>query len=558
MPRRSICLLSLGFAFLWLAGCAPRYTAAVVEPSRDAVPLEVQAALKDANAVYEGGVDFFVKGNYDSAATYLKDAMSLLNQDLEWVVHGAALSERRLLLYKCRYFLERIPSAPAEVSPEADLAAVVPLKPQLPPIEIIDNEKVRKWIRYFSIDTRDHFQTWINRSGRYLPATLRILKEEGMPLELTNLAMIESGFNPRAYSRAHASGIWQFIKGTGKMYGLRIDSYVDERRDPEKSCRAAARHLRDLYEMFNDWPLAMAAYNSGAGNVERAIKRNRTTDYWRLSLKRETRDYVPMFMAAATIMYDPARYGFTVEYESPPECREVKIEGRTDFKAIARSCRVEPAVISDLNPHLMKNCTPDGSGSYAVRVPKAAADSCLAALAQIPRDERVSKAYVAADVSHTVKRGDTLSRIAKRYGTTIAAIAQANGIKNYRTLRVGQVLAIPGAEYSPPPENPGIHTVKKGETLSGVAAKYGVHLKDLEAWNDLAPRHILYPGQKLIVSASSVPQDKVIVHRVKRGDTINSIAQKYGSTTGRLLKTNGLKPTDRIYPGQKIKVPVRS
>jgi membrane-bound lytic murein transglycosylase D len=558
MPRRYICFFSLGFAFLWLAGCAPRYTATVVEPSRDAVPLEVQAALKDASSVYEGGVDFFVKGNYDSAATYLKDAISLLSQNLEWAVDGAALSERRLLLYKCRYFLERIPSVPAEVSPEAEFAAVQPLKPQLPPIEILDNDKVQKWIRYFSIDSRDHFQTWINRSGRYRPATLRILKEEGMPLELTNLAMIESGFNPRAYSRAHAAGIWQFIKSTGKLYGLRVDSYVDERRDPVKSCRAAARHLRDLYEMFNDWPLALAAYNSGAGNVERAIKRNRTTDYWRLSLKRETRDYVPMFMAAATIMCDPASYGFTVEYEPPLEYREVQIEGRTDFKAIARSCRVEPAVISDLNPHLVKHCTPDYSGSYTVRVPKDAADSCLAALAQIPREERIAKPYAAEDVSHTVRQGETLSRIAKRYGTTVAAIAEANGIKDFRALRIGQVLAIPGAEYSPPPENAGIHTVKKGETLSGVAAKYGVHLRDLEAWNDLAPRHTLYPGQKLIVTASKAPQDRVIVHKVKRGDTINGIAQKYGSTTGRLLKTNGLKPTDRIYPGQKIKVPVRS
>lgn len=558
MPRRSLCLLSLCLAFLWLAGCAPRYTAAVIERPADQVPSEVQAALDRANLVYEGGVDFFVKGTYDSASAYLGEAVALLSQDLQWAAASEALGERRLLLYKCRYFLERIPTVPDQVAPETDLASIQPLKPQLPPIELVDNEKVQKWVRYFTNDTRDHFQTWINRSGKYRPMTLRILREEGMPLELTNLAMIESGFNPRAYSRAHASGIWQFIKSTGRLYGLKVDSYVDERRDPEKSCRAAARHLRDLYEMFGDWPLALAAYNSGAGNVERAIKRARTDDYWRLGLRRETRDYVPMFMASAMIMMEPAKYGFDVAYEAPLEYDEVQVEGRTDFKAIARACSVEPAVISELNPHLMKNCTPDG-GTCSVRVPRGSADSCLAALARIPKQERIAKAsVVASDVNHTVRRGETLSRIARKYGTTVTAIAAANGIKNYHRLRVGQVLAIPGAEYSPPPENAGIHTVRKGETLSGIAAKYGVRTGDLAEWNDLGSRATLYPGQKLIVAASKAPQDRVIVHKVKRGDTINSIAQKYGSTTGRLLKTNGLKPSDKIYPGQKIKVPVRS
>jgi len=559
MTRRYICVLGLGLAFLWMAGCAPRYTTAMVENRADATPPQVEAALSGASLVYESGVDFFVKGAYDSAASYLGEAMALLNQDLEWAVDGAALGERRLLLYKCRYFLERIPESPEQVDRGTDLAAVQPLKPQLPPIEIVDNDKVQKWLRYFTTDTRDHFQTWINRSGRYRPLTLRILREEGMPLELTNLAMIESGFNPRAYSRAHASGIWQFIKSTGRLYGLRVDTYVDERRDPVKSCRAAARHLRDLYEMFGDWPLAMAAYNSGAGNVDRAIKRGRTDDYWRLSLKRETRDYVPMFMAAAIIMNDPVRYGFDVRFEPPMEYDEVELEGRTDFKAVARACSVDPALISDLNPHLIKNCTPDGGSKCVVRVPKGAADSCLVALARIPKEERTARAVVAAsNVNHTVRRGETLSRIAKRYGTTVTAIASANGIKNCHRLRIGQVLAIPGGEYAAPPENSGIHTVRKGETLSGIAQKYGVRMSDISAWNDLSSRRTIYPGQKLIVASSKAPQDRVIVHKVKRGDTIHSIAQKYGSSTGRLLKTNGLKPSDKIYPGQKIKVPVKS
>ncbi len=558
MPKRSVWLLCLSFAILALVGCAPRYTTVTEPPPKDAVPAEVETALANANSVYETGVDFFVKGEYDSAASCLEHAVSLLSQDIGWSASNATLSERRLLLYKCRYFLERVPAKAPEVSPEAELASIQPLKPQLPPIEIVDNEKVQKWMRYFTCDVRENFQTWIIRSGKYRPLTLRILKEEGMPLELTNLAMIESGFNPNAYSRAHAAGIWQFIKGTGRLYGLRVDSYVDERRDPVRSCRAAARHLRDLYEMFGSWPLALAAYNAGAGSVDRAIKRNRTSDYWRLSLKRETRDYVPMFMAAAIIMSDPAEYGFDCRYEPPLEFDEVEIEGRTDLKAIARSCQVEPAVIWELNPHLLRHCTPDGGSRFAVRVPKGMADSCVAGLARIPKEERTAKAYVAADFSHTVRRGETLSRIAKKYGTTVSAIAGANGIKNYHRLRIGQVLAIPGEGYSLAPQNPGIHTVKRGETLSGIAKRYGVKMDDLAAWNDMPPGRTLYAGQKLIVAASEAPQARVIVHKVKRGDTMNGIAQRYGTSTGALLKTNGLKRSDKIYPGQKIKVPVRS
>jgi membrane-bound lytic murein transglycosylase D len=558
MPKRQFSLLCLSFAIVAFAGCAPRYTTTVSQSLKPAVRPEVEATLSHAGAAYERGVDFFVKGEYDSSTACLENAISLLGEDAGWASSGTGLSERRLLVYKCRYFLERMPVAAPERSLEDELANIRPLKPQLPSIRIEENEKVQKWIRYFTCDVRTNFQTWIRRSGRYMPLTTRILKEEGMPLELTNLAMIESGFNPTAYSRAHASGIWQFIKGTGRLYGLRIDTYVDERRDPVKSCRAAARHLRDLYKMFNDWPLALAAYNSGAGNVERAIKRGRTEDYWRLGLKRETRDYVPMFMAAAIIMADPAKYGFGCQYEEALEFDEVEIEGRTDLKAVARSCQVEPAVISDLNPHLIKHCTPAGSSSCTVRVPKGTGDTCLAALARLPKEERTAKNYAAADLNHTVRRGDTLSRIAKKYGTTVSAIVEANRMKNRNRLSVGQVLAIPGEGGQSAPSNPGIHTVKKGESLSTIAEKYGVKAGDLESWNDLGSPHALYPGQKLIVAASEEPRNRVIVHKVMRGDTLNGIAQRYGTSTGTLLKTNGLRRSDKIYPGQKIRVPVRS
>jgi membrane-bound lytic murein transglycosylase D len=566
MPRNHVWLLGVAVAVLGIAGCAPRFTAVVEEPPGDKAVPAAQAALAHAGSVYQTGVDFFVAGQYDSAATYLDSAVSILSEDITWAASGTILGERRLLLYKCRYFLERVPEPEPGTEPSlAGLDDIKPLKPQLPPIEIMDNDKVQKWLRYFTHDVRKNFQEWITRSGKYMPATLRILKEEGMPMELTNLALIESGFNPSAYSRAHAAGIWQFIKSTGKLYGLRVDSYVDERRHPDKSCRAAARHLRDLYNIFNDWPLAMAAYNAGAGGVEKAIKRSHTSDYWRLSLKRETRDYVPMFMAAAIIMSDPGKYGFDCRYDRPIEFDEVEVGARTSLKAVARACQVEPGLIAELNPHLIKHCTPEAGSASVVRIPREKADLFAAEFARIPREERVAKVSepAASDGRHTVRRGETLSKIAKKYGTTVDALAQANNIKNRHSLRVGQVLAVPGsgepvAKAASVPENPSTHTVRRGETLSGISRKYGIGLSDLLAWNDIRSNDLLQPGQKIIVSGSKASRERIIVHKVRRGDTINAIAQKYGASTGTVLKTNGLRASDKIYPGQRIKIPVKA
>ena len=562
-PKRMLFLAFL--TAVAVSGCAPRFTSDVGQAPKEAVSPQVDAALSEAGAQYRAGVDFFVSGQYDSAQLYLDKAVASLGRDVDWTTGETTLSERRLMLYKCRYFLERMPVPSVEASAEDVVANVKPLKPVLPPIEIVDNEKVQKWMRYFTHDVRSHFQEWIVRSGKYGPLTRRILREEGMPLELTNLAMIESGFNPNAYSRAHAAGIWQFIKSTGRLYDLRVDSYVDERRDPAKSCRAAARHLRDLYEMFNDWPLAMAAYNTGSRNVEKAIARSHTTDYWQLSLKRETRDYVPMFMAAAIIMSDPDKYGFVCRYADPWEFEEVEIPGKTSLKAVARACRVEPAVIAEMNPHLIKQCTPDGK-SCLVRVPAGKAETCVAEMIRIPAEEKIVRVTRSEsessepDARHTVKRGDTLSKIAASHGTSIEALAAANGIKDYHRLRTGQVLAIPAEGYGAPnpSRNPGIHTVRRGDTLSGISAKYGIRLNDLLEWNDLKSRDLLHPGQKLIVEGSGVSQERVIVHKVRRGDTIRAIAQKYGASTATVLKTNGLRATDKIYPGQRIKVPVKA
>jgi membrane-bound lytic murein transglycosylase D len=559
MTDRHLWLAAVGMLVLALCGCAPRYTSRVAEAEAEAGPeaapaLEIQAILEEANSEYDRGVDFFVKEEFDSASALLERAVSILSRDVEWSSSGDVLSERRVLLYKCRYFLERIPKIEPELPPEVAVEDIQPKKPLLPPVEIVRNSKVAKWIGYFTGEGRETFLRWVRRSGKYRASTMSILREEGLPLELVNLALIESGFNPNAYSRAHAVGIWQFIRSTARIYGLRVDWWVDERRDPIRSCRAASRYLRDLYQALDSWPLALAAYNSGQRNVERAISRARTRDYWNLHLKRETRDYVPKFMAACIIMAEPWEYGLDLAFDDPLEYDEIEVEPKTDLGVMAKACDVEKDLMCGLNPHLVRHCAPDGKSAYPVRVPSGRAEACASRLAAIPAQDRLAKVYASPDVKHRVRRGETLSRIARRYGTTISAIAKANGIRNYHKIGIGQVLLIPGNGYSTFPDNPGIHTVRRGETLSSIAHKYRVRIRDLTAWNDLRSQHLIYAGQRLIVSLDHVPRERMVTHEVRKGETVSSIAKRYGVSVQSVLLANGLRSRDKIYPGQELRL----
>lgn len=557
MKLRRVWLLVFCAGFVAICACVPKYTTKPQEPPRTAVSdAQVEAILEEAELAYQEGVDLFVREEHDSARTHLESAISLLSRDIDWSSHGPALSERRILLYKCRYFLERLPVRVTEVLVEPKLEDIVPLRPMLPPVEIVDNDKVQKWIRYFTGEGKQTFAKWLKRSGKYKSHMARIFKEEGLPPKIVNLAMIESGFNPDAYSRAHAVGMWQFIRSTGRIYGLRIDWWVDERRDPIRSGRAAATHLVDLYRSLDSWPLVLAAYNCGQRNVERAIMRARSRDYWRLRLPRETRDFVPKFMAASLIMADPHAYGFDVVLDDPMEYDEIEVGPKTDLKAIARACQASTSEIKELNPHLIRGCAPDGKASYPVRIPRGKLEVCANELARIPRAELVAKVYESPTVKHTVRRGDTLSRIASMYGTTIAAIGKANRLANYHRIKVGQVLLIPGDGYVSYPENPGVHVVRRGETLSNIARRYKVALRSLIEWNNLPSAHLIYSGQKLVVSLENLPQDRVVIHVVKKGETISTIAKQYRASTRAVLSANGLGSRDNIYPGQEVKVPV--
>jgi membrane-bound lytic murein transglycosylase D len=557
MSDRRVWLVTLVVALGFIWACAPKYTSKIEEPEPrvSETSQEIRALIDEAESAYEKGVEFFVQEKSDSAVVYLEGAISLLSSNVDWSQDDLVLTERRLLIYKCRYFLERIPGDWVMRPPREEVADIEPLKPPLPAVEVLLNSRVQRWIDYFTGDGRSTLVRWVQRSGKYREITLRILKEEGLPLNLVNLALIESGFNPKAYSRAHAVGMWQFIASTGRIYGLRIDWWVDERKDPVRSTRAAARHLRDLYEALDSWPLALAAYNSGQRNVERAIRRAGSRDYWDLRLKRETSNYVPKFMAACLIMADPETYGFQFTLDPPLEYDEIEVEPKTDLGVMARCCEVSSSVLEELNPHILQGCAPDGKSGYPVRIPRGKLESCRVELAKVDRDERIADVTELTLVKHRVATGETLSEIAGLYNTSMREIARASGISNYNRIRAGQVLIVPASGYRGHPENPGIHTVRRNETLSSIAARYGLGISDLVRWNGLRSPHLIYAGQQLIVSAGKVPASETLVHKVATGETLSSIASRYRRSLQEILEANAMASEDIIYPGQEIRVP---
>ncbi|HEX7088793.1 MAG TPA: LysM peptidoglycan-binding domain-containing protein [Longimicrobiales bacterium] len=366
------------------------------------------------------------------------------------------------------------------------------------------NARVDYWIRF--LRTKNHARTrlWLERSGRYAPMIRRELRARNMPQDLVYLALIESGFSPRAYSRAHAVGIWQFIAETGRRYGLEISPYVDERRDPIAATRAALDYLQDLYRRFGSWYLAAAAYNTGENRVERILRqrlggaRGHDSLFWKIDqyLPRETRDYVPLMLAAAHIAKEPHKYGFrNLKYHPPLEFDTVHVPGGVSLETAARAAGVGVGVVQELNPHLVRRMTPPGR-AWTLRIPRGRRDLFVQNFARMPREERL------AVVHHTVRRGETLSHIALRYGTTVQALRAANGWVHPRRLQVGQRLRVPthGRVQRTARAAARTHRVRRGDTLWDLARRYGVTIRQLQRWNGLGRRTRIYVGQVLRVS----------------------------------------------------------
>jgi membrane-bound lytic murein transglycosylase D len=399
-------------------------------------------------------------------------------------------------------------------------------------IPIVINDQVEYFIEYFQTTHRDAFALWLQRSGRYIPMMKEVLRANGLPEDLVYMALIESGFNPKAYSRRRASGPWQFISRTGKRYGLEADWWIDERRDPEKSTVAAARHLKDLYDQFSCWYLAAAGYNAGAGKITRAIKRYQTEDFWELTkhryLKRETRHYVPKMIAAALIAKEPEKYGFIdVEYDEPIRYEKVEIPDATDLKVIARCCEVDYETIKALNPELKMWCTPPHRPDYQVKIPAGTRETFLQNFSQLSPSERITFRQ------HQVRSGDTLSTIARRYGIKKEPIMQLNDLKSPRQLRTGSSIIIPipadralardereietriSKKKAVAPKAPKRvvvaevrgpfkeirYVVKDGDTLWDIAFLYNLRIEDIRRWNNLRG-NVIRPKDELLLRIS--------------------------------------------------------
>ena len=367
-------------------------------------------------------------------------------------------------------------------------------------IPLATHPLVDAYIAYFTGRGRAFFAKWLQRAERYQPIMQPILAAQGLPQDTFYLAMIESGFKAQAYSRAAAVGYWQFIRSTARLYDLRCSTWIDERRDFVRSTEAAAAHLSYLYRTFGDWHLAWAAYNAGSGKVGRALARFGERDFWGLiehpkALAKETVHYVPKIIAAAIVAKNAARFGFApTEATEPLLYDEIEVKYATDLRLLAPGLGVSFADLSSLNPALLYGITPPRK-IYALRVPRGLGSRALALLAEMSQESRLSYAR------HRVGHGDTLFGIARRYGASIAAIKEFNAIDNPRLLRPGLFLVIPAAAGAPargqqargqssakaavastPPTTR--HVVSAGETLWSIAQRYGVSVRRLKSWND--------------------------------------------------------------------------
>jgi membrane-bound lytic murein transglycosylase D len=410
--------------------------------------------------------------------------------------------------------------APALITPEdfggdaASAALVEPIpvpEPDVTPSDfpVVVNDQVKALLRYFESKKWSLISASFERARRYIGMMRAVFREHGLPQDLVNLAFIESAVNPRATSRVKAAGIWQFMPSTGRVYGMRTTAWVDERRDPDKSTRGAARYLKALYQRFDDWPLALAAYNAGEGTVERAIRRQRTRDFWSLRLPKETQLFVPAFMAMTIISRDPERYGFSPPPEEPHQIEIVELRRPTALRAVAQAAGTSVEHIRELNPELLLGSTPK-QARYALRIPHGVKAAFEEALAAMPRGKREDW------VAHTVRKGDTAAAIARRYGASLQAVLELNELTRPHTLKPGTTVLVPGVMEkgadaraaklaSAGGRGAARHTVRRTDTLKTIAAAHGVSIEDLRRWNGLAQRATLRPGQVLKVTPPEKP-----------------------------------------------------
>jgi membrane-bound lytic murein transglycosylase D len=515
-----------------------------------------QQRLDSALEFCQASNDFWEQGDLDNAIDALDQAYSLIlkispDQTPEILQQRddlrVTISKRIIEVYSSRFTVAN------------GIHKVIPLEM---------NSHVERALAVFKDKEREFFLKAYHHSGKYRPAIVKALKKAGLPEELSWLPLIESGFKVRALSSARALGMWQFIASTGYKYGLKRDRWTDERMDPEKSTKAAIAYLTELHQIFGDWTTALAAYNCGEGRVLNKIRSqqiNYLDNFWDLyeKLPWETAFYVPKFLAVLHIVNDPGAHGFTLPpVEEPFETETVTIDKQVHLKTMAQYLGISYEVLKDLNPELRRNSTPNRP--YAFKVPKGNGEVLLSKLGDIPVWVPPALTYV----RHKVRKGESLSVIARRYRTSVRAIVAMNGLKSSRYIKAGWTLKIPterayASIEKTSPTLPAVRTeekfleyvVRKGDSLWKIANRFETTTKAIQSLNQLNNTHLTI-GQVLVISKDLTVFEKIETkkYKVLKGDSPYIIAQKYQMTLSEFLRLNRLTPRSTIFPGQILLV----
>lgn len=465
---------------------------------------------------------------------------------------------------------------------------------------VVYTPEVEAYLELFQGRLRHQFTTWLEKSGQYVPMMHAELAKAGLPLDLAYLPMIESGYDQKAYSSGKAAGLWQFMPGTGKDYNLKIGSYVDERRNALKSTKAAVKYLSDLYDIFGDWHLVVAAYNAGSGKVLNGLEQYNVNNFWDLAdmpyLRTETKEYVPKLIASILIAKNPERYGFdSIQYQEPFECDTITVGPGLSLSAVAAISNSDIKTIKSLNKELKKDTTPLNIAEYHVNIPRG-----TLSLAQnnLPRLHPV---VTTEYKTHIVKKNESVATISKKYNINKSTLLKANNIRTKR-LAKGKRLRIPystvtyqllpkgdsGNLVATTTNTPTLHTIKKGETISQIAKKYGVAPELIVTWNELSSEHKIHQGQQLALyidhesdvaeSIADIPSHLVehdgkkypvleankkrqsstengsfIWYLVQSGDSLWTISKKFNTSPTQLKEINKLT-SNRLQPGNKLKI----
>lgn len=598
----------------------------------DSFQKDVMSRIADIYRIHLKALDAQVNNNPIKAETYINDAVDasqeLLDQypEIRSDRRFAELSRAVVSEYRNFYGITDAENEPKgeifaihediledETLLTADFEFPKGVNFQKTDVPLIQNSQVNRHLVYYTLRRPEVMETWRERAEIYKPMMLRIFKEEGLPEELVYLAFIESGLNPTARSWASAVGMWQFISATGRVYGLEINWWVDERRDPEKATRAAARHLKDLYNIWGDWHLAMANYNISPRGLNRAIRRaGGVKDYWAAYpyLPRETRGYVPGFIATTMINMNPEEFGFKRSYGQESYSYDlVEVDGLMPLDELAKAIDISTDELKEFNPELLRWATPPGS-KYPLKIPKGKKEKFLIAYKDIPKETANQSITM-----HTVRSGESIGLIARKYGTTVSGIYASNeNLSNI--IYPGQVLAVPlpaGSQSKlsankPTNQKSGTTTsrssrstaskpantskityqVKTGDTIGHIAEWYDVRAWNIRTWNGIG--NTIRVGQNLTIyvpnslkshyekvnglsfrekeniesrqrrgeniflaSATTTNNDGSVTYTVKRNDTLSEIAESFGVSTSQIRRLNNLSGS-RIFVGQNLRI----